>query len=289
MDPMMLVLMTAALVSASQPAAGIVVSKRGGVSLEVGLARAAKVRAALGESAAGLPIEDLTSCGGKRACLRDAATQRGWSTLVLIETATILDDVLLNVVLLTVDGQERAKGAVQAREAKLAEVLPAALATPALELRALLSPSSVAAQTTPPPPESTGSATATDTSAASTSRPGRDAETVATVDGPTRPLARWIPAAAGVLVLCAGLGFTGASLSTANRLRTEVFPSPDVPTGLAMTGATFQQVGRGLLIGGSLVAVGGVVLALLWPAKAPAPVVLVSQHGVVLGLGGAFP
>lgn len=266
------------LALAASPAAGVALGKRAGLTTEAGQARAEAVRRALGPDYATLPIEDFTACASKRPCVLKEAAARGWSAVVLVETATVLTDALVNVTLLSVgDGREVKRLSLQVPETKLADELARATSPTRDELAKLLRPTSVVTAKVEPkpaaaPPEPT---------------PAPIAEAKA-VEG-ARPAARWIPAIVGGVAFATGVVLVSVSASYAARLERDVFSSPDEPTRLASAGAALQGVGWALAIGGGVVAVGGVLLSFVWPSPRVVPVVSLARDGGLVGVRGVFP
>lgn len=269
---------------AAAPTAGVVVAKRNGVSRGVALSRAEAVRSTLGDSFATIPVEDLTACNGKRPCLVKEARQRGWTVLVIIETATVLGDALLNAVLLSVDddGREVERVSLQASEAELmAQLVPATQKLRAELEKLVATPVATRVETKsdPEPPAPP----------VKTVEPSPPGPTVRTTPQVEKPATRWIPAAAGVVLLGAGIGFEVASQSLAGRLNNELFNTEATPRALAVQGQVFQTLGLSLMFGGGAVALGGLVLALLWPEATVTPVAAFSERGGLLGVAGSWP
>jgi hypothetical protein len=269
---------------AAAPTAGVVVAKRNGVSRGVALSRAEAVRSALGDSFATIAVEDLTACNGKRPCLVREARQRGWSVLVIIETATVLGDALLNAVLLSVDddGREVERVSLQAREAELMTQLAPATQKLRAELEKLVATPVATRVETKPDPEPPAPSVKT----VELSPP---APTVRSTPRVEKPATRWIPAAAGLVLLGVGIGFEVASQSLAGRLNNELFDTEATPRALAMQGQVFQTLGLSLMVGGGVVALGGLVLSLLWPEATVTPVAAFSERGGLLGVAGSWP
>lgn len=280
---MTLVLVTLATL-AGTPDLGVVVGKRSGVSAPVAMERAGAVRAALGPEYAAAPIEDFTECASKRPCLVTRAQPLGWKALVVVETATILSDSLVKVTVVSVDddGREVATTSVQVPDDQLVLALSARFERVRAELARLLP----VAKPSPTPPTKTEPITSVVPVTPPTVAPPR---VDISLPPSGRPMARWLPAAGGVLLVGGGAIFFGLSRGTATRLQTEVFVDAETPTGLAREGATFQTLGVALLVSGGVVTLGGVLLALLWPEATVAPVAVFTPHGASFGVSGRLP
>lgn len=280
---MTLVLVALATLAAT-PDLGVVIGKRSGVSAPVAMERAAAVRAALGPDSAAAPIEDFTECASKRPCLVSRAQPLGWKALIVVETATILSDSLVKVTVLSVDddGREVANTSVQVPDDQLVAALSARFERVRAEVARLLPVAK--------PPPTSPTKTEPITSVVPVTPPSVEPPRVDVSPPPGgRPMARWLPAAGGVLLVGGGAIFFGLSRGMATRLETEVFVDAETPTGLARQGATFQTLGVALLVSGGVVTLGGVVLALLWPEATVAPVAVFTPHGASFGVSGRLP
>lgn len=259
------------LVLAAEPAAGIAIAKRSGVSEQVAHARAETLRGTLLAEFSRLPIEDFTGCKGRRPCIVDEARKRGWKAVILIETATIVDDALVNVTLVSVDddGREFVKFSKKGPEADL----PNALLDSSAELRAELQKFVKVPVTIVPP--------APPTPTVDLVRPPPEVA--------TRPVARWVPLGLGVITAGLGIVFAILSESAASDLRKSTFMSVTAANELAARGQTFQTTGGVLLGVGGALAIGGSLLGLLWPDSAAKPVVAISPTSGTLGVQGIWP
>lgn len=261
--------------SAAPSPVGVVVSKRSGVSAPLATARATTVRDALGARFAEAPVEDFTQCGGKRPCLVNEARSRQWKALVLVETATILNEALVNVTVLSIDeGREVAASSLQAADEQLARACAANFTRVRDELERLA------------PPPKAPDLVATPAPVEPTPKLPQVAQPEPSMQ---KPFARWLPAAGGLVLAGVGAGLFIASKDVARRLDQDTFSETNTPRQLAANGQLLQSLGSGLLVAGSAITLGGVLLALLWPDAPVSPVTIISTRGASLGLVGVFP
>ena len=264
------------VVLAAAPPVGVVIGKRSGVNRNRALERAALVRDAL-QLDASTPLEDLSSCRGNRLCLLKAARDRGWTAVVVLETASVLDDALVNVDGLSVDddGQLLEHVAVQCAEGALAKALAGAVPALRAKLTALLTPPVLPAppvKTVEPPPVA----------------PAPVVEALPRVEARAeRSAVRWVPLAGSLAILATGAVCFGVSVDLARQLRSFSVPEADIDR-VAATGQALQTTGLIGLIGGGALGLASVVLAFLWPATPVQPVVSLQPHGAGLSLVGTF-
>ncbi len=85
--------------------AWVVVTKRAGVAKAAANEMAKTVSDTLSKNGVPNPTDpaDLTSCNAKLACLVDAALKKRAAVLVVVETASVLDDVVIHVEALSVE------------------------------------------------------------------------------------------------------------------------------------------------------------------------------------------
>jgi len=279
-----------ALLSAG-PTTGVAISKRSGVNRNLATARAELVRSQLGEGVA--PVDDLTSCNAKRPCLVKAARERGWTALIAIETATVLDEGIIDVSLLSIDddGKELAHVSEQAAEPKLAAALQRALPPLIAELKKL-----TAAPVSTPPPTTTLKtpvvepvATVVEPELRPIDPPPPLPPVVVAEPAPERPAARWVPLGISLLVLAGGATSYGLSVRQADLLRSGTLRTDTEITAAVANGKLLQTLGvSGLIAGGALTA-GSLVLALLWPEAKVTPAVTLAPGGGVFGVTGVWP
>jgi hypothetical protein len=271
----------------ASPGGGVVLTQRSGVNRNLALSRAELVRAELGSARLG-PAEELTSCNGKKPCLVKAARDRGWSVLVTVEAAAVLDDAILNVSLLSIDDDGRvfSTANLKAPAAKLEAELSSALKPMKAALEGLLGTRPVepepvlkpapkpdpVVQVEPPPPMP----------------PLLETQPVVT-QTPERPAARWVPFASALAITVAGGICFGVSAAQAERLRSGS-PGESEIDSLVGSGKFLQTFGVAALIGGGALTLGSLALALLWPTPSVVkPSVSLLPGGGTFGLVGVLP
>ncbi|MFO0598620.1 MAG: hypothetical protein U0228_25155 [Myxococcaceae bacterium] len=253
---------------------GVAVTRRSGVNARTSLAHAEAVKRVLG-LAADTRVDDLTSCAGRLPCLVSAARERHWQYLVSVEAASVLDDAILNVVLLSIeeDGKKLAEATAQAPEATLDQQLAAPLAKVKQALEAALEPVTVAGPTEPPP----------EVKPAQVLPPPPPVVPVATVSS-SKPGARWVPLVPSLLITVGGAIAWGASAGIAAQLRTGTFTTDGSIDALVVQGKTLQALGVSGVIAGSALTAASLALALLWPDAPVVPVATLTAGGAWAGI-----
>lgn len=273
----------AALLTAGPPS-GVVLGKRSGVNRALALSRADLVRESLGPPAGPGPIEDLTSCANRLPCLVKAARGHGWSSMVVVETASILNDAIVDVRLLSIDddGKELARANAQTPDSGLRAALPEKLAALKHALEQLAGPLE------PVKPVEPVVTRPVEPLPATQPPPPTPPELVAN-GASSKPAARWVPLGVSLGVLAAGGICFGVGSDHARRLGTETFTSTEVIDSLVSSGKLTQRLGVAGLVAGGVLSVGSVVLALLWPDAKVAPAVTWLPGGGAFALAGVWP
>lgn len=278
MSAVLLSLLTAA------PAAGIAITQRSGVNRTLALSRADAVRAEL-QSARLSPVEDLTSCAGKKPCLVKAARERGWSALVTVEAAAVLDEAIINVTLLSIDddGRVYSSANVKGPAASVLDQLPDALKPMRAALDGLLGVVPPPAPPTTPPEPIVVARTEPQPP------PPPPLPPPVVVAPAERPAARWVPLVASLAVTGAGAVCFGVSVGNAERLRSGSLMANEIDA-LVSSGKFLQTFGLSALIAGGAASIGSLALALLWPESAPIkPTLSLAPGAAGVGLSGVFP
>lgn len=259
-------------------------TQRSGVNRTLALTRVELVRAELG-AARLASVEDLTSCAGKKACLMKAARERGWTALITVEAAAVLDEAILNVTLLSIDDDGRAfsNATIKTSDARLAQELPSALRPMRVALDGLFGVVPVQPEPVAKPEPVVKPEPIVKADPVVKPEPVEPEPRVTTVA--TRPAARWIPFAASLGVTAVGGLCFGISVGQADRLRSAPDLKLDEIDGLVRSGKTFQTFGVAALIGGGIATVGSLALALLWPESPVTASLSLSPTGATFGAG----
>jgi hypothetical protein len=271
----MMVLVTALL--AATPTVGVTVGKRSGTSLKTALQRAEWVRDAALPQGPRPAITDASDCAGKRACLVAFARSQGVSLLVDVETATVLGDPVVSVVLLSIDedGKALAQVLIESTEAALQAAISRGIGPIADELSNQLEvpvaprPALEPVVVTPPPPS-----------------PPPVVEAPALKPG--KPAARWIPLIVSATATVIGAGLFGASQGAANDLRFKTFDSESAIERTVAFGTWAEPAGLVTLAVGATASVASLLVAVLWP-EAPVSAGPTLGGGAAIVWSGAFP
>ncbi len=317
----MIGLLALGAVLAAAPAGGVVLTKRGGVSRSDAVTRVSLVEKTLKAYVPSLLSgEDASDCLGKLPCLVQLGRDKKWTALIGVETATVLQDVIVSVRAYSIDedGKTIDSATVKSTDAGLEGALKAALVPMASKLKTMMQdatpavsqvPSSPTVAATVPAlktpdvvktPESPLGPAASDFSstAASPTATRNDvlAEQVKTTSSGSgiTPVARWAPLGISLVVLAAGGVSFALSKGDAAKLRAIADGRPNVSQveigAIAGRGNTLQTLGGIGLIGGSVATAGSLAFALLYPHQEQnlAVSVVPTADGAMAGLSGRF-
>jgi hypothetical protein len=210
---------------------------------------------------------------------------------VTIETATVLDEGIIDVALLSIDddGKELSRVTEQGPEGKLGEAITKKLSSLVAELKKLTAPPTTVSTPDPglktPPPQDT-IVTAVEPTPVDLPPPPPPPVVVAAT--PTRSAVRWVPLGISVLVLAAGATCFGLSGGAADRLRSHTLMEPQITETVA-SGKLLQTLGMAGLISGGVMTAGSLVLALLWPESNVTPTVALAPGLGLIGITGVWP
>lgn len=247
----------------------VVLARRSGVPQPVAMEVVRRVAAALDATA--LPPDDASSCKGRKRCLVQSARKQGASVVVAVELGAVMDEGVLRVEALSVEGDGTSLGAVEAEGAtsSLAErVAPRLQSQLRPALAAVLAPTIPDAGTS----ESFGSIETGGRDAGGLAAPTGPAPVIASPPAPKRHAGRVV----GISVAIAGALLGGASAvawrQASVESRASLAACPDgrpCSSPLAFeqyhraVGA--QDVGLGLALAGGLAVLVGLAIAWLDP------------------------
>jgi hypothetical protein len=284
----------------ASPTVGVVLSKRGGVSLNDANARVLMVEKALGVPAS-VSGFDLSECGGKIGCLVKFGREKNFAVLVAVETASVLDEAIVSVRAISVeeDGKLLDTASVKAPGSALDAALKTALMPMGTKLKERLAPQVVVAPPAPVappmPPTERGEdvkpvprVAGADTAGLPTTRVD-DGVRTATRTG-LSPIARWGPLGISLALVAAGGVSFGLSKGPATRLKNDTLNDAQIDE-LASRGQTLQTLGLIGLIGGGVSAAGSLIFALIYPYEEQSVAVSGYAFGgnVGLTLSGRWP
>lgn len=262
------------------PTSGVALSKTMSAERQDALALVELVRQALDVTAAVGP-EDATSCAAKAACLAQLAVDKHWEAVVSVETASVLDEVLVSIRAYAAgEPKVLAQARVQAPRAGLPAALRQALAPVSKAVSELHARAAAALAAK----EAEAAEQAKREAALLAKRRAEAARPPA-----WEPIARWLPVSLAALVAVGGGVSLALSEAQAQPLRARTLATPEAVQAAAQTGRTLQTLGVvGLAAGGTLFAA-TLVFALTWKGAAPAVVLTPHAQGGVVSLVGSWP
>lgn len=276
-----------ASITASSPDAWVVLSRKAGVNGVKALDAAEAVAKTL-DVPTRIPVQDVTVCKGKRACLLEMARKNQVEVLIAVEVAKVLDQGVLHVEAISVEEDGASLGTVDA-EGKVDALVKTA--TPQLKgdllkrVRLALGldrPAAVAV--VPPPPVSTPTPEPVIVS------PPPMPELKTRVEPKRVNLVRLLPGIVGVALLGTGIGLRGAAGGEAEALRSQARMRTlgDLELdAIAQRGSTLQSVGlTGIALG-----VAGIGASVAWILFGEELYATISPTfgGAMVGVHGVIP